>query len=268
MPDKKNNKEEEKNNLDVNEAREIVLDAIGEKKKEKKEEVNMRIDGKFLEDIKKSRESLKSKMPTPVKVLENKTAKPKKEKLNSKEIEATLDNIARFGDLKNKREIKPDNEVKVKKAEKKEKRVKGRIGVEEKKETAKPAPLEKKQEKRAEIKTAKPTLYQKPHPAIKILIFTFLISICVFIIFYSAFALLLTRFNIDNKGTRFIADYLPVPALISRAGIIKYYNYKDLLRQSNVEPEILKLDLIKVLIKNSKIGVGENGELKVWSLVE
>lgn len=268
MPDKKNDKKEEKNNLDVDEARKIVLDAIGEKKQEKKEEVNMKIDGKFLEDIKKSRESLASKMPSPAKVLEKETIKPKEEEPDSKEIEATLDNIARFRDLENKREIKPDNEIRAKRAGKKEERIKDKIRVEEKKETTKPAPPEKKQEKKANPKIVKPAYYKKPHPAIKILIFTFLISTYLFIIFYSAFALLLTRFNIDNKATRFIAGSLPVPALISRIGIVEYYDYEDLLHNSNIPSDKLKLDLIKILVKNSKIGAEEVGKLKVWSLVE
>jgi hypothetical protein len=268
MPDKKNDKKEEKNNLDVDEAREIVLDAIGEKKKEKKEEMNMKINGKFLEDIKKSKESLASKMPLPAKVLEKKTTKPKKEKPDSKEIEATLDNIAKFKDLKDREKVNLDKEVKATRAEKNKEKTKDKVKIEEKKETAKPEPAEKEQEKKASPKIVKPAYYKKPHPAIKNLIFTFLISNCLFIILYSAFALLLTRFNIDNKAARFIAGYLPVPAIISSVGMIEYYNYKDLLKQSNMEPETLKLDLIKILVKNSKIEAGESGKLKVWSLVE
>ena len=268
MPDKKNDKKEEKNNLDVDEARAIVLDAIGEQKKEKRGEANMKIDGKFLEDIKKSRESLKSKMPAPVKILEKKIIKPKEAKPDSKEIEATFDNMARFRDLENKQEIKLDNAIKAKRAGKKEEQIKEKIRVEEKNELAKPLPPEKKQEKKASSKIVKPAYYKKSHPAIKILIFTFLISTCLFIIFYSAFTLLLTRFNVDNKGARFIAGYLPVPALISSIGMIEYYDYKDLLKQSNMEPETLKLGLIKILVKNSKIEAGEQGKLKVWSLVE
>ncbi len=151
---------EEKNNLDVDEARKIVLDAIGEKKKEKKEEVNsvrnagisngvnMKIDGKFLEDVKKSRELLKSKIPDSAKVLEDKTTKPKKEKPDFKEIGTTLDNIAKFGDLKNKQEIKLENEIKTKRPGKKEERIKEKIGGKEKQETAKSEPAEKKQKKR------------------------------------------------------------------------------------------------------------------------
>lgn len=60
-------------------------------------------------------------------------------------------------------------------------------------------------------------------------IYIFLTAILLFIIFYSLLSGLIIRFGIDNKITRGLSEFLPIPAAITKTGIIEYYTYKDAL---------------------------------------
>jgi len=60
----------------------------------------------------------------------------------------------------------------------------------------------------------------------KIIISILLLVISAFLI-YLLFVLLLIKINPDNKATRMIAQYVPVPALISSVGVVEYYDYED-----------------------------------------
>lgn len=55
--------------------------------------------------------------------------------------------------------------------------------------------------------------------------------IIVFITLYSLLLIMTLKIEIDNKLTRFVADFLPIPAVISSNHVIDYYSYLD-LRQS------------------------------------
>jgi len=56
---------------------------------------------------------------------------------------------------------------------------------------------------------------------------TILILVAVVVLSYFGFSISIINFSIDNNFTRIITKYLPVPALITEIGIIKYYDYKD-----------------------------------------
>jgi len=54
-----------------------------------------------------------------------------------------------------------------------------------------------------------------------------LLMLLLTIISYISFVFILHNFNLDNQTTRTLAQYLPVPALISEVGIVEYYDYQD-----------------------------------------
>ncbi len=49
----------------------------------------------------------------------------------------------------------------------------------------------------------------------------------VALLFYTVFALLLLKFNLDNPTARKLEIYARVPAVITKQGIVDYYTYKD-----------------------------------------
>ncbi|MDD5294942.1 MAG: hypothetical protein PHP21_03435, partial [Patescibacteria group bacterium] len=55
------------------------------------------------------------------------------------------------------------------------------------------------------------------------------------ILFYLIFALLLLKFNLDNKITRQIAGYIPVPAVVTKIGFIEYYDYQKTIEELKKE---------------------------------
>ncbi len=55
----------------------------------------------------------------------------------------------------------------------------------------------------------------------------FLLALFLYAIIYLFFCFLLLFLGLDNKLSRQAAEFLPVPGLISTAGIIEYYPYKD-----------------------------------------
>jgi len=66
-------------------------------------------------------------------------------------------------------------------------------------------------------------LKEKKSKIILSILLLFMISLLI----YLSFVFFLIKFNPDNKLTRMIANYLPVPALISPAGVLQYYDYVD-----------------------------------------
>jgi len=62
----------------------------------------------------------------------------------------------------------------------------------------------------------------------KVFAYIILSLLAFFFVSYLVFNLILISFNVDNKYTRLIANYLPVPAYITNIGMINYYDYKDM----------------------------------------
>jgi len=69
----------------------------------------------------------------------------------------------------------------------------------------------------------------------KIMAFSALFLIVSAVLFYLVFALLLLKFNLDNKISRQIASYAPVPAVITKIGFIEYYNYQNIMGELEKE---------------------------------
>ncbi|MEA3463972.1 MAG: peptidylprolyl isomerase [Patescibacteria group bacterium] len=61
----------------------------------------------------------------------------------------------------------------------------------------------------------------------KIFVYAGLILIIVIILGYCALSIALLNFHLDNSTIRTITKYMPVPALITKIGVIEYYYYKD-----------------------------------------
>ena len=134
---------------------------------------------------------------------------------------------------------KNDEKIKIKKAKKDliTKKVKAKKDAKNKK---KQAYLKAKENKKNKIKKARlkfkndiiiflKSIFNKK--VFKYLLKTFILGFLLFLVIYLAFAFLLLKINIDNQTTRQISNYLPVPAVITKAGFISYYEYKDLLKQ-------------------------------------
>ncbi|MFH0892014.1 MAG: hypothetical protein V1867_04495 [Candidatus Falkowbacteria bacterium] len=62
----------------------------------------------------------------------------------------------------------------------------------------------------------------------KTALYRFLLIFLVFIFLYSVFAVMLLKFGADNAFTRYIAGYVPVPALVANGDVIEYYKYVDI----------------------------------------
>jgi len=67
--------------------------------------------------------------------------------------------------------------------------------------------------------------------ASRILCFVVFILIMVIILGYGGFSLALINFNLDNSATRAITEYVPVAALVTKIGVVTYYDYKDMEEQ-------------------------------------
>lgn len=269
MPDKdQKEKEKEKNNtddLDVEKARQVVLETIGEGEKEIKE--NVGLDGKTLEEMKKAKESAASIKEFAPSLAEEVVSESVKEEIKDEpKKEISVPPIKDKKIIKEIKEEKDDEEEKAK--------IKIPQRMEEKKaEKKKIIKKEKHKVSRKYFKKwreKKITFYINLPPKIKsvitILFFTFLISLILFIVFYSSLIFFVVRRDIDNKMTRFMAKRLPVPAFVTNAGVVPYYQYKDILKMGNVPPGKVKLFLLKKLIINNK--TIKTDELKVWSLIE
>lgn len=278
MPDQNENKEEKNsaNNLDVEKARQVVLETIGEGGKEINESAG--IDGDTLEEMKKAKESaasIKESTPSLAEEIVPENIEDIKEEKIEKEIVAPPimeEKEEKKEDEKDKKIIK---EIKEEKDDKKEKeKIKIPERIEEKKGEKKK--IIKKEKHKALKKYFKKwrerkitfhiNLSSRTRSMIKILTITFFSALILFLIFYLSFVFFVVRRDADNKMTRFMARRLPTPAFITNAGIVPYYQYKDILKMGNVPPEKVKLFLLKKLIINNK--AIKTDELKVWSLIK
>lgn len=91
----------------------------------------------------------------------------------------------------------------------------------------------------------------------------FLFCIASFFVVYSLFALVVVSLDIDNGVSRWLNNYMPVPALISFEGVVGYYEYKE--ASANNE-ENIEVRLVKEHILNNT--EEELNNFKIWSLVD
>jgi len=59
-------------------------------------------------------------------------------------------------------------------------------------------------------------------------IYIILVALVLGLLFYSILAILIIKFDVDNNLARKITKIFPVPAFITKGGIVPYYTYKDL----------------------------------------
>ena len=242
MPDEANNKTKKIGGLDVEKAREIILDAIGDKKRRKKDNA--------------------AKTPTrrdsaPLFFKDGKNVKTKGEiELSESEKARSAEEVKRaIGEGKKKNEVRPPlprKKEEYAEAKKENKR----------KSANKPAAVKQKRTSppRARRKTTAPNSQGRnnearkrggaligkslaprkkvPFPAkrslsvIGVAVLVFLAAVLLFAMFYSLFVFSVIRFDIDNKAVRELSEYLPVPVAITENGVIEYYRYKDALNRN------------------------------------
>ncbi len=244
MSDETNNKTKKIGGLDIKKARAIILDAIGDNKKEKSGD---------------AKKTPTPPSPSPLFFKDKKFIKPRKEiKLSESEKAKGIQEVKRISgeDSKANKGSSPLFFKKKKKYINAEKESKGKSADKHKpvKEKKSAAPSAKKtsktsghkrlrQERRREdsilskiklIPREKSLAWpRRAQSAAGAVIYIFVIAILLFIIFYSLFVGLIIKFDIDNKVTRNLSGYLPVPVAITETGVVEYYTYKDALEQNN-----------------------------------
>ena len=84
-----------------------------------------------------------------------------------------------------------------------------------------------------------------------------LIFVIFILILYFIFISCVLKFDIDNTFSRFVAEFVPVPALATNDGIIEYYKYKDLKNELiaknneiDIKKEIQALVVREIAINN------------------
>ena len=80
-----------------------------------------------------------------------------------------------------------------------------------------------------------------------------LLSLTALVLFYTIFAVILLKFNLDNGAARFISKYFVVPAIITKNGVIEYYTYRDieniiLTNVNNKDRESIKLATVRTVV--------------------
>jgi hypothetical protein len=237
MPEEKKQKDDKKENFNIDKARKIVLESIGENELAGKEKDSQKINNGIII----------TKEPVNIPDLPLKSFRE-----NRKTIKVPAKQGVSAG-LKKK--ITPAKPPIVKLIKEKKTPPKEDVAAKIKKEN--------KPEQSKEIFAAKITpIKNKKQYKLTRLAFISLFSAVLFFAFYCAFTILIIRFNVDNKITRTIADYLPVPAYFSSDKIIEYYKFKDIIKKSGAgNEEKIKSEFVALIF-------GNNPEKKVWSLVD
>jgi hypothetical protein len=83
------------------------------------------------------------------------------------------------------------------------------------------------------------------------------------IITYAALIVVAIKGNLDNKPMRFVAHYIIIPALITKNGVVEYYDYLDVKNRLTVSGDSAKTTVIKEIILNDlyrklKISTGKS----------
>jgi len=269
------------NNLDIEKARKIVLDEISdnENKKEKKTDEEIKISGSFLDNVKKSNEMIASKKIT-IPELKTEIKKDVTEPLINNKKEIKNKTKKELPDQKPKiikkepvKEIKalPKKEItEIARQEKTAKNIQGaaetvkKISADKEKNDVKVKPAKKLDRPLAVKKIASVKKYNILLIS-KLLIFVLIFCFLAFAIFYLTFILAVTKFNIDNNFSRMVSRFMPVPAFVSKNRIIKYYDYRDLLKENKGDENNARNLILNLLVEKS---ADKNGEVRIWSLVD
>ena len=229
--------------------REVLKKELGfaDKKKVIKEKTDENIGGAFLHMAEKSeKKKARNKIRQSV-AMKNKEAQleeerkmqVKKELENRKKLileEETRKNKEARKTVKIKEEFEKERKhlAKVKKEEIEKRRIKkaeSEIAAKKKREKDKKERIKRIKKK---YKLYKHRIHKKfvdAYDEVKLRNKKIAISILLLIVssllLYLIFVLSLIKFNPDNKVSRMIASYMPVPALVSPVGVVEYYDYID-----------------------------------------
>ena len=257
----KREKKEKENLENIKKEREVLKKELGfsDKKKEIKEEADKNIGGAFLRMAEKSEKKKNRDKTRKDVVIRNKEAELEEERKRrvKKELEERRKLILEEAGRKNKEakktaKIKEELEkekrhlAKVKKEEdekRKVKKVEEEIAAKKKKEKDK---KEKRKRIKKKYKLYKHRIHKKTIDSWneikqrkkKIVISISILIVCSLLL-YLFFVLLLIKFNPNNKITRIIANYMPVPALVSSVGVVEYYDYIDKRNIFRTEFEVI-----------------------------
>jgi len=84
-----------------------------------------------------------------------------------------------------------------------------------------------------------------------------MVALVLSILFYLIFLILILKFDLDNNLTRSISNYFPAPAIITKEGVVNYYEYKDfknqILKTTETGYDSIKLLLAKKIVMDNLI---------------
>src|SRR3989339_780044 len=110
---------------------------------------------------------------------------------------------------------------------------------------------------KSKIKSLFKYLHLRTFKTTKKVIYFCLFFFVVILILYFIFVSVILKFDIDNVLSRFVADFIPVPALATSDGIIEYYKYKDLKDnfkntegETDIDKKIQSLIVREIAINN------------------
>src|SRR3989339_82157 len=110
---------------------------------------------------------------------------------------------------------------------------------------------------KSKIKSLFKYLHLRTFKTTKKVIYFCLFFLVVILILYFIFVSVILKFDIDNVLSRFVADFIPVPALATSDGIIEYYKYKDLKDnfkntegETDIDKKIQSLIVREIAINN------------------
>src|SRR3989339_11897 len=152
---------------------------------------------------------------------------------------------------------KEEEKKKKKEEEEKRKREKEQLNrMQKKKKAAKKREALIKKYK-SKIKSLFKYLHLRTFKTTKKVIYFCLFFLVVILILYFIFVSVILKFDIDNVLSRFVADFIPVPALATSDGIIEYYKYKDLKDnfkntegETDIDKKIQSLIVREIAINN------------------
>src|SRR3989339_667523 len=231
---------------ELEESRKIVLASIKEEFKKGQEllEGNNKTPNKKVDGIFSSLKQLKNNNKQQVQKKEEEE-KRKREKeqliLKKQEEERRTKERERLKEEKEKQR-KIQRKKKIKEQLRKEKEAFRQIQLEAREKSREKEHLARMQKKKkaakkrealikkykSKIKSLFKYLHLRTFKTTKKVIYFCLFFLVVILILYFIFVSVILKFDIDNVLSRFVADFIPVPALATSDGIIEYYKYKDL----------------------------------------
>lgn len=94
------------------------------------------------------------------------------------------------------------------------------------------------------------SLEQRINIATRDALYFFGVFFIIILIIYSTFVLITINFNIDNNLFRKASEHVLIPAIITKNGVIDFYQYKDFNQSMGTDADLSNTAIIKKMIMN------------------